>query len=62
MKRTALGLTLILLSLCVSNRFDVLAGCGDTWQKYMNDTTNGSCGPMWGDVITIEYIKHWRIF
>src|SRR5215212_11888490 len=62
MKRTVLGIALVFLSLLVSNKFGVLAGCGDTWQKQSDDTTSGTCGPVWGDIRLITYVKHWRIF
>lgn len=62
MKRTIIGLSLIALSLLFESTFHVIAGCGDTWQKYKDDTTSGSCGAYWGDVTFIDYTKHWTIF
>lgn len=49
MKRTILGIALLTVSICIGSIFDVLAACGDTWQKYSEDTTSGSCdGLYWG--------------
>jgi hypothetical protein len=65
MKRTALGLTLIVISLFANYIFDALASCGDTWQSEGSDTTSPSLSEVcvaWGDTDTITYTKHWRIF
>jgi hypothetical protein len=62
MKRTALGLSLLMISFCMCSIYDVLAACGDTWQQYSTESTSGSCGYYWRDVTFIDYTQHWRIF
>jgi len=54
MKRTVLGITLLMISLCATSIFDVLAACGDTWQKYKDETRSGNCGYYWGDITFID--------